>query len=507
MGWQDAPVVSAGSWQDAPVVGEEKKKPPQTEDPGFWKSALIGAGKTADDIASGLTHIGLWGQMGPEGRQAEKVLADRRASDAKEYAKLQEIRPGATALGETAPLLAMPLVGSGIKGAAVAGAIPGLVSYGTPEERAGRGAMGMVGGAAGGAFGKMIARAPQPFKVPESETLASARAAADRVGVMLRPDEITQSRPMGWAAAALNDLPFSGGMAQKAETVRKGAVNQAANRAMGQAGDEVTEATFSAARRDTGALYKTLLDGRQIPLNETFRAEVKAITQSKVMKSLRNEDVDAIIGPFQNMPAGNIRVSGEWFQQNKTALDNAIRGAYTAGETGKAMALEQFEKALERAAARSMSAEERETFKVAQKQWASLRLLETGKVVEGGNVMPGRLDQALTSRYKQAYKEGKIKGELADIGKMSQVFKPLPQSGTTPRAVYSGMAGGGLFMEPVTGAAMLAAPAVAQKFLQSKAGRKYLTDGLLNVSPEVEKWLTRSGAAGGLLSGPQVFGQ
>lgn len=501
MGWKDDPVV--GGWQNDPIV--EEKKRPTIDDPGFAQSALIGAGRTTDRVLQGIKQAGLQvGSLLPEdfggaaSREALTAQQARMADDDAQYKKLQDIRPGATMLGEVAPMLAMPMLGTGIRGAAMSASVPGLVEYGTPEEKLMRGGVGAAGGAVGGAVGKAFARAPQPFKLPESETLAASRAAADRLGVQLRPDEVIKSKPLAWLQTSLNDLPLAGGMAQTQENARRQALNAAANRSIGQGGNEVTESALANARTAIGSTFDRLLQGREIPLDNSFRAEVKAITGSKVMKSLRNEETDAIIAPFANMPAGNIKVTGEWFQQNKTALDSVIRSAYNAGENGKARALEQFEKALERAAARSMSGDERAAYQAAQKQWASLRLLETGKVVEGGNVMPGRLDSALTTRYKEAYKEGRLTGELPDIGRLAQSYKPLPQSGTTPRAIYSGLAGGAMFAEPMSAAAMLAAPAAVQKFLQSKIGHKYLTQGLLDVSPEVEKWLIRSGGLLGL---------
>jgi hypothetical protein len=68
----------------------------------------------------------------------------------------------------------------------------------------------------------------------------------------------------------------------------------------------------------------------------------------------------------------------------------------------------------------------------------------------------------MRARYKDAFKEGKIKGDLADVARIGESFKPLPQSGTTPRAFYSGLAGGALFADPMTSAAIMAGPPAAQ---------------------------------------------
>ncbi len=259
---------------------------------------------------------------------------------------------------------------------------------------------------------------------------------------------------------------------------------------------------LAAARSDIGGVFDTLLANRKIELGPQFRADMQRIVDSKVMPALRDESVDAIVKPFQNLPAGKVNISGEWFQQNKTALDSAIRSAYTAGQNGKAQALEDFEGALMKAAKNSMNETEQKAFAAAQKQWASLRLLESGKVVEGGNIMPNRLDSALINRYKSAYKEGKITGELADIGTLAQAYKPLPQSGTVPRGIYSGVAGGAAFANPLATAAMMATPAAVQKFLQSDVGRKYLTQGLLQMTPEMEQRLMQGGT--GLLGLPSA---
>lgn len=498
MGWKDDPVVSG--WQGDELIAPNGATQAAEETP-WWQVQAIGAGRTLDRLAAGMR------QATPEPvRNAIDWANDKLGmgpvpsidpavqSENTRFAKaLSDRYPVSSFSGEVAPLLAAQTpLGMGVLG---------LTEYGTPKERAIRGAAGWGGGKLGEWFAQGVGRIINPVRSVPSESLEKAKDAASRLNVELRPSEIARSRPLGWAEAALNDLPISGGMAQGKEIARRQAINSAANRSIGQLGDEVTETTLAAARDKIGATFDSLLNGRKIPLDDKFRAEVQAITGSKVMKSLRDEGVEAVIAPFRDMPQGTVKASGEWFQQNKTALDSLIRSAYTKGENGKARALEQFEKALERAAIRSMEPAERQAFMEAQRQWASLRMLETGKVVEGGNVMPGRLDSALGTRYKQAYKEGKLQGELADIGRLGQVFKPLPQSGTAPRAVYSGIASGAWLTSPYITAAMFAAPPAIQAAMQSPAGRRYLTEGITKITPELERRLIRGG---GLLGIPAL---
>lgn len=489
------------------VLGGQAQQPAQpdaADEYGPFQAALVGMGRTGDRLYKGAKDLALTipAELGHAGAQAERQrMAAEEAENTRLYAKLQEKQPAATFLGEAAPLVAAPMLGGGsILGMAAGASLPGLIEYGTPEERLWRGAGGAAGGAVGATAGKVLGHLVKPVQTPITQSRGAAIAAADRLGVPLRASEKTGSRALGWGEAALNDLPFSGGMAQKVELARQKAINRAAARAMGQDADELTEGVFAAARQKASNTYNALIGNRQIPLDRTFQNEVQAISGSKVMKALRDESVDNLIEPFRNLP-GPVRVTGEWFQQNKTALDAAINSAYTAGQSGKARALEQFESALERAAARSMTPAEREAFKTVQKQWASLRLLEKGAVVENGNVLPGRLNQAMRARYKDAFKEGKIKGDLADVARIGEAFKSLPQSGTTPRAFYSGLAGGALFADPLTSAGIMAGPPAAQAALQSPLVQRYLTQGITNVSPETQRLLMLLGAGGGAVGG------
>lgn len=477
-------------------------------DTGMMEAGLIGAGRTIDRVGKGLKQgaLEVGDRLGFSGARPElDRMKTAEDENTRYYGDLQKAQPVSTFIGEALPMLAaIPAAGS-VAGAALAGALPGALEYGSLDERAGRAVGGAVGGGLGTVAGKMVGRAVQPFRPPAGLN-QTGRDAADRLGVQLRPGEITGSKPMQWMESVMNDLPFSASMAEKAQAARQGAINRAGARSIGQTANLVTEDVLANARGAISGVFDSVLSKTRVHLDPQFQAEVKHITNSKVMKVLRDEDTQAIIAPFQNMPqGGRIHVDGDWFQANKTALNDAIRGAYTAGQPGKARALEKFENALDDAATRSMSSADRRAYDAARKQWANLRALEAGQVVEAGNVVPSRVDAVLRNRYKAAYKEGKINGPLADVGRLSQAYKALPQSGTAPRALYQGIAAGSAFANPLGTLAALAAPPIAQKFMQSNAGRHYLTKGMANITPEMEKLLMRGGF--GLLGAPAMSGQ
>lgn len=460
-------------------------------------AALIKAGDTMDSINKGIQAL----KFGPgdklremvglePNRIAEGLEADRKAAKPA-MKELTDVHPGSAMIGDAAVYMAAPNKAAPILAAA---------EMGTPVERLTRAGVAFAGNKIGESAGKALGRVAQPTRAAElSAAQRAANESAQRLGVKLSAGEASGNRALKWAESATGDLPIASGMATKRITANQRAMNSAVLRQLGQSGDEITEEALARARSEIGSTYSRILDPAKIELDNSFRAEVKAITGSKVMKELRDESVDSMLEQFRNMPQGKVKVSGEWFQQNKTALDAQIRSAFNNGQPGKARALEQFEKALDRAAMRSMPEAERAAYKAAQKQWATLRILETGKVVEGGNVMPGRLNSAMESRYKAAFKEGKIKGETADVARLGSVLRPPPNSGTTPRAIYSGLTGGAMFAEPMTAATMLAGPASVQALTTSPVMRAYMTKGLMNITPEMEERLMLLGGKAGLL--------
>lgn len=469
-----------------------------TEDPGFGQAALIGAGRTLDRLYEGIKQSGLNIGAALGSKDAQAALEAQKAREDENtrlYGNLQKIRPGATMLGEAAPLVLAPMLGASVPAIAASAALPGLIEYGTTGERLGRGAMGAAGGAVGAGAGKLIGGILKPTALTQAQQ--KALEAAKRLDVKLTSGEASGNRALRWAESASADIPFAAGIASRRTAANEKSLAAAAARSIGQNAPELTDDVLAAAHQQISGEFGRILGGVQVKLDKAFENELNAVTGSKVLKSLRDESVRGVIDEIKAI-AKTGAADGEWFQQNKSALDALIRAAYnTPGQAPKAKALEGVEKALSRAAMRSLPQADASAYKAAERQWANLRLLETGKVREGGRVLPGRLDQALASRYKGAYKEGKIKGELADIASLAGTLRPPPQSGTVPRAFYTGAGMAGALMEPTTTAAAIGAPTLLQGITASPAMRKYMTEGLLQLSPEELLLLTRSG--GGLL--------
>jgi uncharacterized Zn-binding protein involved in type VI secretion len=124
----------------------------EVDDPGILGTLGIGAGRTVDQVLDGLTQ---WLLQARGEESALKGLKQNNADKNEAYKPLQELRPIATAVGESLPAMAIPVGASATLPATVAklaatGAVPGMLEYGTAGERAKRGAIGATGAVAGG---------------------------------------------------------------------------------------------------------------------------------------------------------------------------------------------------------------------------------------------------------------------------------------------------------------------------------------------------------------------
>jgi hypothetical protein len=102
-------------------------------------------------------------------------------------------------------------------------------------------------------------------------------------------------------------------------------------------------------------------------------------------------------------------------------------------------------------------------------------------------------------------------GELGDVAKIGARMKGLPMSGTAERLMYQSMLSGGMggaaglvSGDPTEAAkwaaGSFAAPWMATQLLTRAPIKQYLTHGLANLTPAMEKKLIRSGGLLGLSS-------
>lgn len=487
-------------------------QPAPTEDPGIMGSMAIGAGRVFDRAAAGLKDFMPESiQRGGDalgkalGMADSTKLNDRGFQDEQTriYGKLEQERPVSTAVGAALPMVATLPAVSSVGGAAAVSALPGLISYGTPQEKLTDAALGAAGGALGAGAGKLVGRALNPIRSAPDAATASAMEAAARLGYAPPVGQQTGSRALQILEQQAAKNPISARGAQAYNQGNQSALNRAATRAIGESGDQVTEDVFAAARSRIGGEFDRLAADKTIPLDKSFGARIEHL-KSRVEQA----------GPFKNTQAADVlesakmvaesgRVTGEAYQAIRSELTDMSRVASRAGNDKLAGTIKGVRKAMDDAAEKALSPEDLKAWKVARAQYASMKTLEKRGAVKGGNVDPAIIRNAMQSGDRGAFARGNMTGEIADIARIANAFRPLPDSGTASNLVTQALLSGGAgLMGPGALAASLTAPLAANKLLFSKAGQKYLRDGAVKVTPELEKRLIQGGY--GLLGLPAL---
>jgi hypothetical protein len=519
MGWQDAPEVGS-SWQAAPVVGGPDALHQLAQNTGAGEAALIGAGRMGDRMYEGLKQAGLgigsiFSNLLPERlkRAAQEELAKKligqeqaMAGDTAVYKPLEQAHPIATAVGEALPLAAAPMLraveGAGalpaiVNGAASAAA-PAALEYGTPEERAKRAALAGGAGAAGSALGKTVGavaqRAMQPVKQVETQSLQDAIAAAQRIGYPLTPGETTGSKALQMVEARLAKTPGSSGAMQEFQQSRDRALSRAAAGAMGETGDEISKQMMAQASSRIGGEFDRLAVGKAVPLGQPFQDALAALkAQQSTLGEFADPAIDTLVAKGMDL-AKSGQVDGKAYQLIRSRLGTKANDAFASGNSEVGQALKTVRDAFDDAATATMTGADKQAWDLARQQWAVLKTLEKGNVVEAGKVAPGRLKEALRTARPKDYKEGRLDGPLADIATIAENFKPLPDSGTAGNMFTQGLLTG---VNPIAGAASVAAPWAAQKAMFSKAGQDFLVNGR-QMSPLERALMDRAARLGSL---------
>jgi hypothetical protein len=472
---------------------------------GPYDAAKVAAGRTLDRLYQGVKQSALQipAAFGSQSaRDALDAQAKEEAYRTGAFQALEKQRPMATMVGGAAPLLAAPMLGAGMAGMAASAALPGLVEYGTPQERLTRGAVGGVGGMVGAGLAKGAERLLRPVQMVPDAARTAAVQAAQRIGYEAPIGQQTGSRTLQAVEQELGKNPFSAGGAQTMNNANQAAVNRAYARSIGENAPSITDDVLSAAKARIGGQFDAIAGRNTINVAESplLNALVKLDSEQQALGSFADDSVRALVDKGLDL-ASRKQVDGKTYQIIRSELGRKAESALNGGNSTLGLALKDVQRALDEAANSSISAADQAAWKLARSQWQALKLAsKRNGVIEGGNVSAARL----ATKVDKA--RGPVPREIADIAKIGETFKPLPDSGTASNAMTQALISGGAgLLGPLPLATSVAAPMLTQKFLRSAAGQKYLSEGLANLSPEWRRLLELSGA--GLLSAPATYAQ
>lgn len=406
----------------AAQAAPEKQPAPEVpfEDPGFGQTLLIGAGRTFDRIGKGAQQM-YYGATGDK-----KALADLKAraeSDDAAYAPLRKARPFATGIGESLPSLALPGGGAAtlwgnVARMGAAGAIPGMLEYGSIDDRLTRGATGFAAGASipvlGAAWKTGKAFAEPLYKSGRDQVIG-------RVLNQVGGDDAAAIASRLRSAAPL----VPGSMPTAAQVAESGGI-AALERAAAQANPQ---AYATRAMEQASARLNAL---RGIAGDESQRAAQEALVQKTARKlygKAFGESVDVTpdmvrLASRPSMRAAEKRAVGlasELSSPFKSTLDN-LRPKYVAA-TARPMEA----RVIERAPNELLPIQTPE-------RWVTAPRVEPDPAMRGLGVTRKVEDLLFAGRAPQRYVEvpGKISERTIPAGKMAQDMIEIPPLDSVP---------------------------------------------------------------------------
>lgn len=378
----------------------------------------------------------------------------------------QMIVPGGAALKGAKAVGAVksaPYLAAALSGGAYAASQPVVGD----QSRAGNAAFGAAAGLGGQAVGAGLARVAKGA----SDTISPATKAlfekAKAAGIPVTAAQLSDSRFVKALASVVDRLPWSG--AAKRQASQQGAFNAAVGKTFGAEGNKLTTEVMGAAKAKLGATFDRLGSAYGVKVDDELLGRLAGIADEATRLSPDNAGsavsnvIDDILSKTEN---GTL--PGKAYQSFNTKLRELAKtkdryGGYVG----------QVRDAMEDALTRSIPAAEKELYKTARSQYASMKTAEKVAQTRGGDVTPAALSHAARGR-------GEL-GELAEIGQRF-VRQTVPDSGTAERnLLYSALGGGAAYggmIEPTTAALLVGSGKILGAPLHSKMAAQYMAYGI-----------------------------
>jgi hypothetical protein len=496
------------------------------EMPVVLTNTLAGLGKAAVDTARGIGQyiptVSQDGRIGSlvsrdsvkESRRLDKPLMDTTAGTAGNFA-------GNFGLAATVPF------GTTLRGAALAGGAIGAVQ---PTIDTGETLTNVIGSSVlgGGAQGliNLAGRTIRPVRSQLSGEQARLSRVLQQEGVPISIGAQTGSKPVQTLESVLAELPMTAGREAASRATTQQAFNAAALRRAGETADNAAPDVMQAAYKRLGGEFQRLSQGRTVTLGDDLLQRIVDVdaTQAPLRGMLDTAPIDRLInGSLDQVSKGTI--SGQTAQTIRSELTKEARAANAAGNSRLADALKALRNGFDDAIYGGLTAAEKQSWDVAKRQYSNLKVIDkamqrSGNAAASGDIAPAALVQAVRSAAPQQLARGG--GDLRDLAQAGQLFvrDQVPNSGTAQRAmmqnlVTGGGAGGLGYMmtgDPTTalmaGAGSVGGPMVAQAFLRSPAGQKYLREGLMQSTAARQALVNalRKATVTGAISAPQIAG-
>lgn len=370
---------------------------------------------------------------------------------------------------------------------AVASETAGQVTEGTALEPWARIAGALAGGRVTNAAGNAAGRTVTPLPT-NAERQAAVKLLESEGVTALTAGQKTGRKPLQWTESTLSDIPFAGKKANAMMEAQAEQFTRATLKRAGVSADRATPQVVDKAFTDLGNEFNALTARNNLVPTKYFTNRLNTILsdyKSVTAEPFRAPILDDVVKTLQD-PAirQNGAIPGRLYQSYRSDLGKASKGL-KARDPAAANAIRDVIDVLDRTMETSIRAFKGNNpadlgkFRTVRGQYRNLLAIEdamsgAGVAAAEGIITPSALRNAVKKQGKRAYVRGK--GDLAPLARAgSNVMSPLPNSGTTPRAVAAGLIGGLSLTDPTMITSVLA-PIIAGRTLMSGPAQRYFAN-------------------------------
>jgi hypothetical protein len=415
-----------------------------------------------------------------DGFYEPKTTAGEYARTGGEFASLA-LGPGGTA--SRVARVAVP---------AVASETAGQLTEGTALEPWARLGGALLGGRAASAGQRAVTPLPT-----SPQHRAAVRTLENEGVTSLTAGDRTGRKPLQWAESATQDTPGAGGRAARMATEKQEQFTRATLRRIGVNADRAEPHVMAQAYTDIGQRFNQLAGRNNLMPSRHFDARLRRIGsqyESATSPTMRVPMVEQTIASLRN-PAlrQNGVIPGRLYQNMRSDLSreaNRLRASDPPAGRAVSEIMDALDDAME-ASIRLTNRGDLGAWRQVRGQYRNFIAVEdavsrAGAGVEG-IITPAALRGAITRQGRRAYTQGR--GDFNQLARAGEtVMRPLPNSGTTPRANAMhilGAIGGVATGSPYPAVAGLFGPAVGSRLLMSGPMQRYLSNQATGALPAI----------------------
>jgi hypothetical protein len=291
--------------------------------------------------------------------------------------------------------------------------------------------------------------------------------------------------------SSLGDAPFAGNQATRAMENQSEAFTRAALRRVGEDAGRATPEVVDRAFARIGNNFDQLAARNTLQADRRLNADLQTRDLEytrMVPPNSRAPVVGEMVNDIRDVAAQNGgTIPGPQYQAYRSRLDRMARGARSDPQLSDA--LFGIRNALDGAMQRSISPADRGAWQEARRQYRNMLVIEKAATGAGENsaqglISPAAIRNATVGQGRRAYARGQ--GDFADLAHAGEtLMRPMPQSGTAPRAFAAAMpaiVGAGIAGGPgaaIGAAGSVVAPGMLGRALMSRPVQAYLGNQVL----------------------------